>query len=155
RDSGKQTTRPRVTQDLRAQLNVGGGLRIAADGSGSNRRVRANLELIADQILQPAIAVDHQDDVSRLSTNLQPQAAARQGEKRGRGPSVGAVPTKNAAAAHATYHQTRFDRAWEDGNARRLAENRSRDRLVLRGHDLAEDRRRIADTLRLVVVLLR
>src|SRR5207253_6286011 len=77
RHAGKEPACPRVTQDLRAQLDVGCRLRIAADGTRSNRRVRADLELVADEVLQPAVAVDDEDDVRGLTADLQPEAAPR------------------------------------------------------------------------------
>src|SRR4030095_5674774 len=110
--------RARVVEKLRPQLYVGRGLRIASDRASGKRSVSADLELVADEILQPAIAVDHQDDVRGLSANLEAEGAAGQRQERRRRPSVGGAPAQNAAASHAAEHETRFNRAGEDCNPR-------------------------------------
>src|ERR1041385_806860 len=62
-DTSEQSSRARVAENLRPQLDVRGRLRVAPDRPGGDGRIRSNLELVADEVLEAALIVDDQDDV--------------------------------------------------------------------------------------------
>ena len=124
-------------------------------GPGGDGGVRADLELIAHEILEPARAVDDENDVRGLATNLKAEAATRQRQERGRRPAVRAARAEDAAAAHAAENEARLDRARKDRDPHRLAENGGRDRLVPGGHDFAERSSWRPHALGIVTLLLR
>ena len=58
RHAGKQASRPRLAENARPQLDVGGRLGVAADGTRGDRRVAADLELVLQQLLEAALVHD-------------------------------------------------------------------------------------------------
>ena len=145
-DAGKQAARAGVAENLRPQLQIGGRLGLAPQGSRRHGRVRAQLELIGDEVLEAAPVPDDQDQIDRLPTDLQAKATARDGQERRRGPAAFGPGTEDAAASHPAENKARTQRAGKHGDPLRIAEQRPRNRVVFRRHDLAEDDRRLAQS---------
>jgi len=66
-----------------AHLDVGRCAGVTADRTGRHRRVRADLELVVDELFEPAPVLHDQQEVHRLATDLRADAAAVDGEKCG------------------------------------------------------------------------
>ena len=148
----KQPARSRVAEDLRAHLDVGRRFGRAANRTGGDRSVRAHLELVRHQVLEPAAVHHDQDDVDRLPADLRADAAAGDGHERRQRPGVlGAVAdADHALAALRREHEPALDRAREDGDRLGLLQDAGGNRLVRRPHDFAEHERGVVDALRLL-----
>src|SRR5688500_10766489 len=148
----EQPARSGVAENLRAQLNVGGGGRIAATRSRRRRRFAADLELVLQQIFEATPVLDDQDDVHGLPADLESDTASGQRQKRGRRPCAlrSIAPADDPLAALRADDEGPLDRRGKDGDRFGLFEHRGRDRLVRRGHNLAEDHTGFLDAIGLV-----
>ena len=113
----------------------------------------AELELVLEQFFQPAAVHDHQDQIHRLTADLQPEAAARQRQKGGLRPLALVVPgADDPLAAVPAEDKPDLHRVGNDCDGRRVLENGARDRVVGRVHDLLEDDRRVPEPIELIVL---
>src|SRR5690606_1132691 len=152
----EKTTGTRVAENLGAQLDVGRRAGIAAHRTGGHRRVRADLELVAHELFEPAAVLDDQHQIDRLPANLGAEAAPGDTETRRRGPllRLWVARAQNAAAVLPADDETALHQRRKHGNALRLLEDGRGDGLVARVHDLAEHRDGLVDALDFVFLRL-
>src|SRR5690606_19430749 len=141
--AGKQSLAARVGEDLCVEPDVGRSAGLAAYWPGCDRGIAADLELVAEQFLNPLLVHEEEDEIGRLRADLQPEAAAPEIEERRRAPAPPRPAAGHAAPAAPADDESGFDHLREDGDAFGFVENISRDGLVGRAHDLAKDGRRL------------
>ena len=81
RDAGKQAACSRIAENLGPQIQVGRRFSIAPDRSDDRRGVATKLEFVLQQLFQAAAIHDHENQIHRLTTDLQAEAAAGQGQE--------------------------------------------------------------------------
>ena len=116
-DPGKRALAAGVSQDLRVQLEVCGGSRMPAHGSGGCGCVGSNLELVAEQAVHAVLASDNQDEISRVAPNLQSPAPSTNSQEHRSAPSFSGSAGGDTFSIAAAEDECSFLFAWNDGNA--------------------------------------
>ena len=91
----------------------------------------------------------HQDQVNGLATDLRPDAAAGDRQKRRRRPRAVLLATyaQYAVAALTAHYESALEQRGEHCDARGFFHDALRDGLVAGGHDLLQDEHRVIDAL--------
>jgi len=138
-DAGEDALGARVGEDLGGEADVSGGGGVAADGAGGDGGFGAQLELVAEQVLQRVIIHEEQDEVGGRAADLVADAAAVDGDEDRSGPAVAGAATGEAATVGSAEDEGELLVAGDDGDAAGLDEQIVRDAVVGGVHDLFED----------------
>jgi hypothetical protein len=115
--SRKHATRPGIAQHLCAHLPVGIRCGMAAHRPRRHTCVSTQFELAAQQAGHALVIHDQHDEVDCLAADLQPEAAAFNGEERGIAPTLAGAAAGNAAPIASAEHESAFQHGRNHGDA--------------------------------------
>jgi hypothetical protein len=134
-DACKDSPAARPGEQFSSHADVGAGLRIASYGTRGGGCIRADLEFIAEKILQAPVVRRDEHQVGTLTADLEAKRTAGKADEDRSAPSVMRAAGDHALAVFGAYDERAFDDPGHHGNACGAASNSVGDGLVGDGHD--------------------
>src|SRR5262249_42230164 len=138
-DSGKESTRTRVRQDLGVQLGIRCGLSCASDRTSCGSGARSNSEFVFRQLLLATLVLDNQNAVRLACSNLETDAAALYNYCGRPTPSSIRTADENSFAIFCSYNESCLFHTGNNPNALGLTKNFLRYALIGSTHDLIQN----------------
>ncbi len=138
-DAGEEALGARVGEELGIGEFGGGGLGVAADGTGGRGDVTAQLQLVVEDIVG-GFAVDaDEDEIGGLTADLQTEAGAGHLDKDGRGPAVAGAAGSDTLTILGTHEERTLLEAGNDDHAVGFGRDVEGDAFVGGSHELVQD----------------
>ena len=132
-----------LTARVGEELGVGklgcGGLRIASNRTSRHGCIGAQFHLVLEQIVKAVVGHSHEDEIGRLTANLETEAGAFHLDKDGCAPAMRCTAGGNTLSIFGAYDEGALLEAWNDGDALRFGGNVKRNAFVGRSHQGVKD----------------
>jgi hypothetical protein len=146
-DAGKDAFAAGVGENLCIGQFSGGGLRIAAYGAGGYGCVATELELVVEEVLEAIMIHRDQDEVCRLTADLEAEAGPGQLDEGGCAPAVAGAAGDDALAVLSAEHEGSLFVAGDDGDAGGSASDVVRNATIRSVHEFVENQVRGFDAV--------